>query len=90
MADGDGISTYPYPIDHVDISTVEPNDTPIWDALLRELVSEDQHSEFPFGREDFSFSFGSDDGDRVEGNDDDDDGDERDSARDENSPAEEG
>jgi len=85
-----------YPIEDVDISTVEPYDTPIWDELLAKMVPEDQREEFPFDhstdddRVQWPFDH-SDDDDRVKGNTSDDDGtDERDDATDENSPPEEG
>jgi len=72
-----------YPIEDVDLSGVEPYDTPIWDELLAEMVPEDQREMFPFDHED--------DDDRVKGNDSDDDGaDERDDTPDEDPPAEEG
>ena len=72
-----------YPIEDVDLSGVEPHDTPIWDELLAEMVPEDQREMFPFDHED--------DDDRVKGNTSDDDGtDERDDATDEDSPATEG
>jgi len=82
-------------IENLDLSTVEPYDTPIWDKLLAEMVPEDQREEFPFDHstDDVQWPFDhSDDDDRVKGNDGDDDGreDERDSSPDENSPAEEG
>jgi hypothetical protein len=76
-------------ISDVDISAVEPYDTPIWDELVKKLVAPEQRGEFPFSQS------SSDSDDRVKGNDsdDDDDGteDERNSSPEsEDSPAPEG
>lgn len=90
------------PIDHVDISAVEPHDTPIWDELLSKLVPAEQHDHFPFDREPGSLLFPIEDeevptgedpsGDEVKGNDDDgnSDRDERDDTENENPEADEG